>query len=237
MAETPTPYEPHHLQSIETRIDVDAQALELMLHQCGSLPEFWQSCPRVDWLLHVLGEAAQEPDIVCEDVRPALRRFACWSAVEAGADPEGALMVYATAMAGGRRPSRALREQRQEQQHWLAVVGTEGIPRCIPVAAASLAAWYAGDDDIFAGARWAADFALKATVFSEAEAWAPHWTDPDDDGEEWFVQWHTSAWLNAHPSVANRIREATEKRLVRGLREVIRNPFVRSSVVRSPVVR
>lgn len=221
----PAPYEPLDLQSPQKRIEADAQALELMLRECGSLPEFWQSCTRVDWLLHVLAEAAQEEGVVCEDVRLALRRFACWSALEAGADAEDPLMVYATALAGGRTPSRALRAQRDERQHWVAVVGTEGVPRCIPVAAASLAAWYAGDDDIFAGARWTADFAIKATVFSEAEAWAPHWHDPDDDGEEWFVQWHTSAWLHAHPSVANRIREATEKRLVRGLREVIRNPF------------
>jgi hypothetical protein len=220
----PTPYEPLKLQSSQTRTDADRRALELLLRQCESLSEFWRCCTRVDWLLHVLADAAPE-GIVADDVRPALRRFACWSAVEAGADAEDVLLVYATALAGGRTPSRALREQRNVRQAWVAVAGTEGMPRCIPVAAASLAAWYAGDDDVFAGARWAADFAIRATVFSEAEAWAPHWRDPDDDGAGWRVEWQTAAWLRAHPAAANRIREATDQRLARGLRAVIPNPF------------
>jgi len=224
MAEIPTPYEPVHLESPQTGIDAEARALELRLRQCGSLPAFWQSRARVDWLLHVLGESAPE-EIRCEDVRLALRRFACWAAVEAGADAEDALLVYATALAGGRTPSRALRQQRDARQLWVATAAAEGMPRCIPVAAASLAAWYAGDEDVFAGARWVARFAIKAGVFFEAEARAPHWRDPDDDGAGWRVEWQTTAWLRAHPTVANRIREATDLRLARGLRAVIPTPF------------
>ena len=224
MAEIPIPYEPVHRQPLQSRIDADARALELMLQQCGSLPAFWECCTRADWRLRVLAECAQEGTL-CGDVGLALRRFACWCAVEAGADAEDVFVVYATALAGGRTPSRGLRRQRDAQQLWLATAGSEGMPRCIPVAAASLAAWYAGDDDIFAGARWAAEFAIKAAVFSEAEAWAPHWHDPDDDGAGWRVEWQTAAWLRAHPAVANRIREAMDQRLARGLRAVISNPF------------
>lgn len=224
----PAPYEPLDLQSPERRIEADSRALELMLRQCGSLSEFWGCCARVDWLLHVLGDAAQEEGILCEDVRPALRRFACWSAVEAGADAEDTLLVYATALAGGRTPSLELRLQREVRQGWLAVAGSEGMPRCIPVAAASLAAWYAGDDDVFAGARWAARFAIKANVFAEAEAWAPHWRDPDDDGAGWRMEWQTAAWLRAHPAAANRVRDAMDQRLARGVRAVIPNPFPHS---------
>ena len=223
MAETPATYaEPLQRHSLQTR--AHAWAIGLRLRQCGSLPAFWESCSRVDWLLLVLGEAADE-GFVPEDVKPALRRFACWSAGEAGADPEDVLMVYATALAGGRTPSPALREQRQERQAWLASACVDALPRCIPVAASSLAAWYAGDDDVYMGARWAAELAIKARVFAEAEAWAPHWRHPDDKGEEWRFEWHTAAWLRSHEKLAKRARELMNQRLVRGLRAVIPSPF------------
>ena len=205
MAETPTSNEP--LRDVQ-----DARAA------------LWRCCGRADWLLRVLAEGAQEGR-VSGDVGLALRRFACWAAVEAGADAEDAMLVYATALAGGRTPSRALRQQRDARQLWVATVAAEGMPRCIPVAAASLAAWYAGDDDVFAGARWVAAFAIKATVFSEAEARAAYWHDPDDDGAGWRIEWQTTAWLRAHPAIADRIRESTDLRLARGLRAVMPTPF------------
>ena len=221
----PTPYAPLYLQTPpQLRHEDDVRGLELMLAQCASLSEFWESCSRVDWMLRALEQSARGGSLA-EDVRPALRRFACWVAVEAGADPEDAALVYAGALADGRKRWRALRKERDAQQGWIAAVGSEAMPRCIPVAAAALAAWYAGDDDIFAGARWTAEFAIKATVFAEAEAWAPHWIDPDDDGDGWRLEWHTRAWLRAHPAKASRIRQATEEHFARGLRVVIRDPF------------
>ena len=198
--------------------------IALIVQQSGTLPSFWQSCQRSDWMLTVLDDGITK-GVVTGDVGRALRKFACWCATEAGAEADDALLVYATALAEGRTPSRALRDERQQRQAWLAAVGAPGMSRCIPVAAAGLAAWYAGDDDVCMGARSAAGFAVKALVFSEAELWAPNWLNPQDDGDLSRVQWHTAAWLRAHRGYATRMREATHQRLARGLRMVIPRPF------------
>ena len=100
--------------------------------------------------------------------------------------------------------------------------------RCIPVAAAQLSAWYAGDADVCTGARCAADFAVKAAVFSDAELWAPSWMNPDDRGESWRVQCHTAAWIRAHGAQVTRARDAMRERFARGLRMVLPNPFERT---------
>lgn len=213
-------------QLLQRSTGVEGNAIDLMVRQSGSLSAFWHSCQRSDWMLAALDEGVRN-GIVTPEARAGLRRFACWCAIEAGADAQDVLLVYAMALADGRTPSRAFRAERQQRQSWVAAVGAQGLSRCIPVAAAALAAWYAGDDDACLGARCAADFAVKASVFGEAEMWAPSWLNPDDHGEPWRIQWHTAAWLRAHRGLAARIRETTHERLARGLRVVISNPFDR----------
>jgi hypothetical protein len=215
---------PVNHELLEEPAAANGNLLALVVQQSGSRPSFWQGCHRSDWMLTVLDDGIVD-GTVTGDVRRALRRFACWCAIEAGADAQDALLVYATALADGRRPSRALREERQRRQGWLAAAGPDGVSRCIPVAAAALAAWYAGDEDVRVGARCAADFAIKAAVFSEAELWAPGWFDPNDRGEPWRVQWHTAAWIRAHHAEVTRTRDAKRELFARGLRMVLPSPF------------
>ena len=214
-------------QLLQEPAAANGNVIALIVHQSGSLPSFWQSCQRSDWMLTVLGDGMTE-GIVTGDVERALRRFACWCAVEAGADADDALLVYATALADGRTPSRALREARQQRQGWLAATAPAGVSMCIPVAAAALAAWYAGDEDVRVGARCAADFAVKAAVFSEAELWAMSWVNPNDHRETWRIQGHTAAWIRAHAAQVTRTREATRERFARGLRMLLPSPFERA---------
>ena len=112
MAETPTSNEP--LRDVQ-----DARAA------------LWQCCGRADWLLRVLAEGAQEGR-VSGDVGLALRRFACWAAVEAGADAEDAMLVYATALAGGRTPFPAYRRLATMPLDWSRVVLLPTDERCVP---------------------------------------------------------------------------------------------------------
>ena len=217
--------EPFHLEWLHGPLaPLDCTRIEQLIRRAGSVAAFWQACDRVDWLLAVLNGASEDGKLA-GDVDPALRRFACWCAVEAGADATDLVMVYATALAEGRTPPRAITRSRNSRRDWLACAGVQGLPRCIPVAARSLAAWHAGADDASVGAWWAAHYAVEAKVFAEAEAQAAHWRCPQDRGEPWRVTWHTAAWLRAHPVEADRIRTVARARLAKGLRFLIPAPF------------
>ena len=216
--------ESFHIDWLHGRVELDNDCIDRRIRHSGSLTTFWRSCDRVDWLLAVLNGAIED-GLTTHDMGPALRKFARWCAAEAGVRGEDPLLVYATALAEGRNPSRAISELRDSRREWLAAVGSQGLPRCIPVAAASLAAWHAGTDDTALAAWWAADFAVDAMLFSDAERKATHWRWPGDRGEAWRAGWHTAAWLRAHQAEANRIREAGRARLARGLRFLIPNPF------------
>ena len=140
-----------------------------------------------------------------------LRRYACLCARHAAhvaKVPLENVVLVAERFAAGIASMDELKAAHADAKARATGAAVVGLPRCAPSAAACLSALHTADEDAATAAYWAAEFAVKAALFREAQIRSVGWHWPEDQGEGWRDSWRAAEWLKRHPHQMRAVEDA-----------------------------